>query len=180
MTEADDRARDRMLDAQLRALGADTEFGYWPPLMELPQVPECLRESVKTTPILERRLPQQLVGLKAAKEALERGHAELEAKIVDFSSNVVEYNALTLLLEAKMKYKRDGCKNQNISHAAGNAVGAFSDLARKRTEIQLVQRNMARLTQGKRLVDEAEWWREYDDLWRQKLEIQQKLVNGSA
>ena len=63
MTEADDRARDSMLDAQLWALGADTEFGYWPPLMELPS---AALVSLKNTPILERRLLQQLVGLKAA------------------------------------------------------------------------------------------------------------------
>ena len=161
------RACDRALDAQLLAMGADAEFGYWPPLMELPSVPETLRGRIGYAPIRERRLPQQLMGLQTVKEALERGHAELEAKIADFSSKVVEYNATVLLMERK------GHKDPGIT---ATAVQAFNDLARKRTEIQLVQRNMARLTQGKQLVDEMEWWREYDDLWRKKLEIQSKLV----
>ena len=178
MTEADDRARDRVLDAHLRALGADTEFGYWPPLMELPS---AALVSLKNTPILERRLPQQLLGIKTAKEALERGHAELEAKIVDFSSNVVEYNASVAIAEARLSSGgQESSRRRDIAHAVGNVSQMYDTLARKRVEIQLVQRNMARLTQGKRLVDEEEWWREYDDLWRQKLEIQQKLVNGSA
>lgn len=161
------RACDRVLDAQLLAMGADAEFGYWPPLMELPAVPENLRGRVGSAPIRERRLPQQLMGLQTVKEALERGHAELEAKIADFSSQVVEYNATLLLMERKAH------KDPGIT---ATVVTAFNDLARKRTEIQLVQRNMARLTQGKQLVDEMEWWREYDDLWRKKLEIQSKLV----
>ena len=117
------------------------------------------------------------MGLQTVKEALERGHAELEAKIADFSSNVVEYNTTLFLLESKLQH---GDQDRNIQRATNtlraNAVDAFNDLARKRTEIQLVQRNMARLTQGKQLVDEIEWWREYDDLWRKKLEIQSKLV----
>ena len=175
------RTQLRVVDAQLTAMNANPHEFLEPMPQPLPELPESALGHNQGKG-RKRQLPASLMDAKKARVALDAIQAQIDEQKEEFECHLEDYNACKTVVDAKSKHQHGPgfAFERDLQRAICEAMESYRELVRLQSEIfQQEQRQMGFL-KGKMLVDEDEWWREYDDLWRLKLEIQQKLVNGSA
>lgn len=171
---------ERSVDALLVAMGVDLNDGYSPKPITLPTHPEILSH-YSLPEGLKRKLPPSLMDQEKAAEMWDAMQVQIDEKLEDFNACTTEYNTnLELVYKSSKRARGPGfAAERELQKVSSHTMENYTDLVQLQSEIYQLQRGQVGLLKGKRLVNEDEWWREYDELWEQKLAIQRGNLYGT-
>lgn len=165
-----------IIDAQLVAMGANPNEGYYPKPVKLPKQIELSSRLQPEVPIL-RSLPPPLMDRKEATDNWNELQAKIDEKKGEYDSYLGEYTLLSALYkQAKQPLELQ----RQCSITEGRIHKLYLAIAGLQRDIFMLQRSQAGITNGKRLVNAEEWWLEYDSLWERKLAIQHIIFNKKS
>lgn len=162
------------IDARLQEMGANPADGYLPPPLVLPALPDpwmhLVRHPPRHPPPL-RNMPSSMLDIPTAIARLQEYETNIDQKNGEYVSNMLQIQTLTALFNQKPQGARGVLTHDQVL-VMSQISSVHGKLVELQREIFQLQRHQANFMLGKRLVDEKKWWREYDELWKRKLEIQ--------
>ena len=168
------KLKEKVLDAQLTTHGAPPQF-ISPAPIQLP--PQRTKPEHQINGLIKRELPAPLVDIRLMREMHTKLEAQIAAKRRDVVSHSEAYNSIVDLLTqpADSREQTVGEWRENL-RLTGEAKLAYQRLVFLQREIVALQKQLAGLCAGKKLVHAESWWSTYDELWSQKLEIQRCML----
>lgn len=153
--------------AQLNAMGVNVDHLIDPKGIDLPEKLEGFGATFEN----KRKLPDHIMGLKQASEMWSYLQDQIDEKRGELDSYIDEYCSIASSLKA-----RPSLSDTVQLRLRNQAIGIYHRMVSLQSQIQSLQGQQIRFSLGKKLVDEEEWWKEYDSLWQQLWENQQKLI----